>query len=169
LPRKRPALKHGLTSDLVVLPGESVTVYDAFEELWLRELEPRGALESWLAHRVVAAAWRLARIERLEGSLSSSSIRELIERAAEPEEPDGDEQLVKRGRGWKLRNEERYARMATLGRHEAAIERVFYRALHELQDLQAVYRPRRAAPPVGFGVPAEPEPSGGADLDVHDA
>jgi hypothetical protein len=64
------ALKHGLRAQkCVVLPGERESAFAAFEAALLEELAPQGALQSVLAHRVVAASWRLARSERLEAEL----------------------------------------------------------------------------------------------------
>jgi hypothetical protein len=53
----------------VVLPGESATEFEALEAALIEELAPQGALQAVLARRVVAAAWRLERAERLEAGL----------------------------------------------------------------------------------------------------
>jgi hypothetical protein len=64
------ALKHGLRAQKhVVLPGESAAEFAALEASLLEELAPQGALQAVLARRVVAAAWRLERAERLETEL----------------------------------------------------------------------------------------------------
>jgi hypothetical protein len=64
------ALKHGLRAQKhMVLPGESATEFAALEAALLEELAPEGALQTVLARRVVAAAWRLERAERLEADL----------------------------------------------------------------------------------------------------
>jgi hypothetical protein len=64
------ALKHGMRAQqCVVLPGERVAAFEAFEAALLEELAPEGALQAVLAQRVVAASWRLARAERLEAEL----------------------------------------------------------------------------------------------------
>lgn len=152
MPRKAPsALKHGLTSRAVVLPEESTTLYDAFSSLWLSELEPEGALEHFLAHRIVAAAWRLARIESLEGALRSDTLGEILGRA-EVRAARAEEEPVRRGGrgGWKPSRQDLYGKLAVLGRHESSIERVFYRALGELRELQAPRR-SRPKPAPGFG------------------
>jgi hypothetical protein len=70
------ALKHGLRAQKhVVLPGESATEFAALETALLEELVPEGALQSVLAQRVVAAAWRLSRAERLEVELFAHHLR----------------------------------------------------------------------------------------------
>jgi hypothetical protein len=61
------ALKHGLRAQKhIVLPGESAAEYQRLEAALLEELAPDGALQTVLARRVVAAAWRLERAERIE-------------------------------------------------------------------------------------------------------
>jgi hypothetical protein len=64
------ALKHGLRAQKhIVLPGERATEFAALEAALLEELAPEGALQTVLARRVVAAAWRLERAEHLEADL----------------------------------------------------------------------------------------------------
>jgi hypothetical protein len=64
------ALKHGFRAQKhVVLPGESAAEFAALEAALMEELAPDGALQAVLARRVVAAAWRLERAERLEAEL----------------------------------------------------------------------------------------------------
>lgn len=135
------ALRHGLTARAVVLPHEAVTVYRQFERLWLRDLAPVGSVEEFLAHRIVAAAWRLARVERLEGSMASSGLeRSLKQLAARTEDGAAPR--------WTVPEAHRYAGLAALARHEASIERGFFRSLHELQDVQRE-RGRAAKPRAG--------------------
>ncbi len=126
------ALRHGLTAKTVLVPGEDATVYDAFVALWLDELLPVGTLEEFLAHRVSAAAWRLLRVERLEGALAArplEAVPELLEAAAEERGgADG---------GWALPSAHRYDGLAKLARHESAIERAFFRALSALEKVKA--------------------------------
>ena len=63
------ALRHGLLTRDVVLPGEDA---DAFEDLWNKvraNLSPVGPIEESLVNRVVNAMWRLQRSERAETAL----------------------------------------------------------------------------------------------------
>ena len=63
------ALRHGLLTRDVVLPGEDA---DAFENLWNQvraNLSPVGPIEDSLVDRVVNAMWRLRRSERMETAL----------------------------------------------------------------------------------------------------
>jgi hypothetical protein len=64
------ALKHGLRAQKhMLLPGESAAEYQRLEAALLEELAPEGALQAVLARRVVAAAWRLERVEQIEVQL----------------------------------------------------------------------------------------------------
>jgi hypothetical protein len=66
----RNALKHGLRSHvLVLLDDEDAADFAAFEAAVRAELAPAGALEAHLAARIVAAAWRARRADRLEAAL----------------------------------------------------------------------------------------------------
>ena len=53
----------------IVLPSEDAAAFRALEAALIEELAPEGALQSVLAQRVISAAWRLERAERLEVEL----------------------------------------------------------------------------------------------------
>ena len=60
------ALRHGLLTRDVVLPGEDA---EGFEDLWNQvraNLSPVGPIEEFLVDRVVNAMWRLQRLARAE-------------------------------------------------------------------------------------------------------
>ena len=64
------ALKHGLRAQKhVVLPGEDAAAFARARGGADRGAGAEGALQSVLAQRVVCAAWRLERAERLEAEL----------------------------------------------------------------------------------------------------
>jgi hypothetical protein len=66
----RNALKHGLRAQKhLVLPEESAAGFAEHEAALLAELAPVGALQAVLARRVVVAAWRIARADRIEVEL----------------------------------------------------------------------------------------------------
>jgi hypothetical protein len=66
----RNALRHGLRAQKhMLLPGESAAEYQRLEAALMEELAPEGALRAVLARRIVAAAWRLERVEQIEGQL----------------------------------------------------------------------------------------------------
>jgi hypothetical protein len=65
----RNALKHGLLSRLPLLPDEDHEVYASFGNRLYDALRPEGELEFLLVERVVATAWRLRRLERIEAGI----------------------------------------------------------------------------------------------------
>jgi hypothetical protein len=64
------ALRHGLLSRDVLLPGEDEdALRELGEHLW-DELQPVGALESLLVNRVISSStWRLQRLGRVEAGI----------------------------------------------------------------------------------------------------
>jgi hypothetical protein len=64
------ALKHGFRAQKhVVLDDEDAAEFKALEAALIEELAPQGALQSVLARRLAAAAWRLCRADRIESEL----------------------------------------------------------------------------------------------------
>jgi hypothetical protein len=140
------ALQHGLLSREVLLQDESVDDLVAFRRRLLDELRPVGELEELLSDRVVTSAWRLRRILKVETEVFAA------ERRGFPRHDnpifDGMEQTrTDLGVGHAFLGEggENFVK---LSRYEAGIERALFRALHELQRLQAA----RAGEPVPLPV-----------------
>ena len=52
------ALKHGLTADRLVLPGESADEYRAFAEEIIAQLSPRNLIEREMCERIISAKTR---------------------------------------------------------------------------------------------------------------
>ncbi len=76
------ALRHGLLSEEVLLPGEDGEALGELGEHVRAELRPVGALENLLVDRVVASVWRLRRLGRVEaGIFAWERSEELAERA----------------------------------------------------------------------------------------
>ena len=66
----RNALKHGLCAKkLLIVPEEDAAAFEALQAQLLAELAPVGALQAVLAERIVSAAWRLRRADRLEAEV----------------------------------------------------------------------------------------------------
>jgi hypothetical protein len=118
------ALKHGLRAQKhMVLPGESAAEFAALEAALIEELVPDGALQTLLAQRVVAAAWRLQRAERIEAEIFACKIKS----------PFGDGDL-----GLALIRDCNGARsFDTLLRYRSGTLAEFSRALRTLEALQA--------------------------------
>jgi hypothetical protein len=115
------ALKHGMRAQQhLVLPDEDGAEFADLEAALVEELAPVGALQAVLARRVAAAAWRLARADRIE-----------IELFEERRSADGGLglALIRDGNGPRS--------FETLLRYRGAAMAEFWRALRTLKALQA--------------------------------
>lgn len=63
------SLKHGLLAESALLPDEDEGEYRDFANEGIRELDPRGWLESVRAGQIVDQAWRCRRPARVEAGL----------------------------------------------------------------------------------------------------
>jgi hypothetical protein len=76
------ALKHGLLSQEILLPGEDEEALRELGQSLRAELQPVGELESLLVDRIIASYWRLRRLGRVEvGIFAWERSEELAERA----------------------------------------------------------------------------------------
>src|SRR5919112_5147114 len=60
------ALKHGLLSQEILLPGEDQEALRELSEHLRDELQPVGELESLIVDRIISAYWRLRRLGLVE-------------------------------------------------------------------------------------------------------
>jgi len=107
-------MKHGLLSRESLVKGESEAELVAFGKRLRAQLAPVGELELLLVDRIVSTAWRLRRLIGVETML--------YDREAKP-----DHAFNNYGR----------EKMSVLSRYEVTLDRSLYKALHELQRLQA--------------------------------
>jgi hypothetical protein len=115
------AMKHGLHSKEVLLPDEDKKTLVEFGTRLRSQLQPIGELESLLVDRLVASAWRLRRILVIEIGMFKKKPVDCFS-----EEQSLDEIFQDNSDGF-----------SQLNRYETCIEKSLYKALHELQGLQA--------------------------------
>ena len=139
------ALKHGLTAEDAVIFGEDEEAFNDLRDSFLDHLQPVGPLEAALVRQIITAQWRLARCRKLETGFFELGLI------------DHKENLEVDYNG--LTNKDKLAHvfrrdacptpsvLGTLSRYEVRIERAFYRALHELQRLQAARQCPDSPPP----------------------
>ena len=125
------ARRHGLLAQVVTLPDEDPARFTTFHERMTTELAPVGPLEEFLVERIVSAAWRLARVVRLEAGVLAVRTQEATEALTAPR-PTLDPLAI-----GVIRDTAGADTLATLGRYERSFERGLYRALHELERRQA--------------------------------
>lgn len=129
------ATRHGLLSRELLQSDEKLAHLQGLSERLRAQLEPVGELELLLVERVVSCVWRLRRALRIES--------ELVERDRWSVGADEGAALV-----WIRRRDT----LATLNRYEVTLERSMYRALHELERLQAARRGERVSLPAVLDV-----------------
>ncbi len=134
---RRNALKHGLLSDVALVPGEQAADLADLCQRLRAELKPVGTIEHLLVDRVASGLWRLRRCLRLEAGVVESE-----EARVEPYYKDyliGE--VVRRTQAEMrqlraIRVTDEGDRLERMLRYETAIERQVYRALAELERRQ---------------------------------
>src|SRR5215217_6156838 len=136
------ALRHGLLSEEILLPGEDEEALRELTERLRAELQPVGELEGLLVDRITSLLWRLRRLARVEAGVY------LQESYGDVRDSDASTlglAFIRDGNGGNA--------FSKLSRYETTIERGLYKALHELQRLQAARRADgNAQPPVAIDV-----------------
>ena len=136
------ALKHGLTAENAVIIGEVAADLEELRTAFLEQLQPDGPLETALVHQIVMAQWQLTRLRGIETGLFELGLFHLQDHHKELF--DDYNQPQKLAHVFRSNADT----LATFGRYQARAERSFYRALHELQRLQAGRQLPDPPPPV---------------------
>ncbi len=118
---KMNALKHGLLSKEVLIDGEDGDELLAITHNFQNEFEPKSEMEKVLVDRIVANVWRLKRAMTME-----------------------DGEVISSGGGLMYDSDKFF-------RYETMLERGIFKALHELERLQA----RRNGKDVPLPVPVD--------------
>lgn len=133
------AVKHGLLSRKILLSDEKKAELDEFGRRIRSQLQPVGEMENYLVDRIISAAWRLRRVLEVEAKIFNR------ERFDYPGEDEG------LGLAW-IRAAQKPDAFSKLSRYETTIERGLYKALHELQRLQATREGKDAPLPAAVDV-----------------
>jgi hypothetical protein len=147
-------MHHGLTSKQTVIPGESQEAYDSFRAGLFADLNPKSATEDMLAERVVGAAWRLLRFQRVEAAFFNDRVKAFLN-----DNPDADPDSA-------LANlfvdPAETTRMRLFLRYQTSVQREYDKARIEFQRAQAereqrafeeaaLAQARQNAAPMDFG------------------
>ena len=108
--------KHCLTAQDIVIGPEDREEFDDMLVDFQSDISPQGAIQQMLFDELVAAAWNLRRIRRMETELCAGAATYL-------DLLDDDQVQTKLDR---------------LARHKSRIERTFHRSLKELKALQTI-------------------------------
>jgi hypothetical protein len=117
------AQSHGLAAAATVLPFEDRREYERLAQALQTELRPRNEHQRFLVEQILDAQWRLNRIKRLEWAYFDMLL-ELGDDAA-PEHRILRKMMERKGDP-----------LATLRRHETALERTYHRCHKELREAQ---------------------------------
>jgi hypothetical protein len=69
------ALKHGMTAQTPVLPGEDPEAFRQRVDDFMEALAPRDAVERFLVERVATASWKIERADRVEAARLAAILR----------------------------------------------------------------------------------------------
>jgi hypothetical protein len=107
------ASKHGLTArEVIIAAGEQEEFHDLLAD-YEADVKPQGAIQQTLFNQLVAAAWNLRRIGRMESELCGEASHQEL-----------------------LANHDLQNQLDRLARHHTRIERCFHRCLKQLKTLQ---------------------------------
>jgi hypothetical protein len=105
------ALRHGLTSQIVVMPGEDLEAYHAHFKAFSDEYQPSGATEAHLVQALADTSWRQNRIAAIEANVLKFATMSIM--------PENDAKAL-----------------ANLSLHSQRLSRIFERTVAQLRDLQ---------------------------------
>ena len=130
------AVRHGLTSQLVVLPGEDHAPYEAFRAKLTTELAPKSTLEEMYAQSICDTQWRLERARRAEANILALVYFEALPTAlAEIEDPSHRAAMLEAHAIVKFERS-----LRNLQIQEARLQRTLFKSVDELNKLQAARR-----------------------------
>jgi hypothetical protein len=141
------ALKHGLTAQTLVLPSEDPADFQRLLDSYLQQLQPAGPVELDLVHEIVAAKWRLNRLDLIETQLLADSIADAEQRRAqEIEWGDEDEPLTPAQALAKAFDRLSDGSLNFLHRIQSRLQHSYSRSLQNLLRLQTRRGPSGPAP-----------------------
>ncbi len=127
------ATRHGLLSREVLLKAEDASTLDELRQGMANELAPIGTLESFLVDRLVADMWRMRRalaVERRNAIVAQEKVKNTFMGETVYGSKVGLDAAIETAHLTDADTEK-------VLRYLTAIERSFFRTLHEVQRLQA--------------------------------
>jgi hypothetical protein len=140
---KYNALKHGILSKEVLLEGEDEKMLVEVGKKLRAELEPHTELELVLVDRITANVWRLKRVMQMEREMMAKSKEDSFGGG------EGKYMLGHTLTHYDFAHNDIYGKLI---RYEMSIERGIYKALHELQRIQAARAGEKTPLPVAIDV-----------------
>lgn len=143
---KYNALKHGLLSSEVLLDSDDENAIIEISKHIRAELKPSGEIEIILTDRIVANIWRLKRLLKVEKTTMEWQSQEELTSAIHFN--NNKEQIDRKAVRDMIANED----IEKLLRYETSIERGIFKALHELQRIQASRLGERPLLPIAVDI-----------------
>src|SRR3954447_3623576 len=79
----RNATSHGLYCAALVLPGESQELFYDLRQSYISTLKPQNLVELLIVDRLVAAAWKLRRLQEAEAIMHDNGLEDLLDAQTE--------------------------------------------------------------------------------------
>jgi hypothetical protein len=127
------AVKHGLLTQDVLLPGEDSEQLMALRRLVFASLQPGDPMENILVERIISILWRLKRTQRSEKKYSRP-----------PAQDQTDLTVFIAGGDYRFTSWQNYSR------YETTLENRFYKALRELEHRQNTRLSKPAPQPLSL-------------------
>jgi len=131
---KYNAIKHGILCKEVLMKGEKEETLVEFAKKMRAEFKPETEIELLLVDRIIANVWRLRRALKGEKEMIEHDIEEVY----------GTNKNFGGALSYDFANYDSYGKFT---RYETSLERGIYKALHELQRLQAARSGEKLPPP----------------------
>jgi hypothetical protein len=149
----RNSLRHGLSSENVVLPHEDRAHFEQHRESYIQSFQPANQPQHDLVETLAAARWRLTRLQHIETKLFE---KEMVVRAQEMDNELEDMTEVDK-LAWVFdRMANQGKSIALLIRYEGSLNRSYERAFKQLQQLQSRPQVPPSEPQQNEPEPAQP-------------
>lgn len=130
------AVRHGLTSQLVVFPGEDNLPYEAFRSKLAAELDPKTTVEEMFVQTICDTQWRLERARKTEANILALVYFEALPAAlAEIEDPQHRAAMLEAHATVKYDRS-----LRNLQIQEARLQRTLFKSVAELDLIQNTRR-----------------------------
>lgn len=128
------ALKHGMTSQIVVLPYEEELEYHEMRGGLIQSYAPANNQELMLVDQIAAGYWRTMRVRAYEREMLTGQVRtRKLDNGISPEPSGNTDDLATAV----VLVKEPYQSFENYFRYDASIERAYYRAITALEHLQS--------------------------------
>jgi hypothetical protein len=129
------ALRHGLTGQIIVLPGEDLRAYQSHVQSFVDQCKPNGAIESQLVQTLADTAWRLNRVSALENNLLTLGMVRVPDQLSEAPEQ------VQQALSIAAALDSQTRALSNLSLHGQRLSRQFEKTLALLKQLQSERAP----------------------------